>query len=144
MLEKEWFELLDTSNNSKHSWRAAVGFASALCSLRCRFLDQNKQTKVLSSYIMWKNDRMSLLANLQPTMSLFSPKMLYLPTQNRDVINGRSPRSQFWDLGGVFLFFYWCTTSKSYRFSTTTFLLKHWQPICKLKDVAMVLIFTLM
>ena len=41
MLEKEWFELMDTSSSSKHSWRAAVGFADALCSLRCRFPDQD-------------------------------------------------------------------------------------------------------
>jgi hypothetical protein len=27
VLEKEWYELLDTSSSSKHSWRAAVGFA---------------------------------------------------------------------------------------------------------------------
>ena len=45
MSEKEWFELLDTSSSSKHSWRAAVGFAGE--GAQCRFPDQNRQTKVL-------------------------------------------------------------------------------------------------
>ena len=32
VLEEDWFELVDTSSSSKHSWGAAVRFASALCS----------------------------------------------------------------------------------------------------------------
>ena len=40
MLERDWFELLDTSSSSKHSLQAVVGFAGecAQCSLRTKDL----------------------------------------------------------------------------------------------------------
>ena len=45
-------------------------------------------------YLVQKKSDVPSWPTYQPTMSLFSPTLLYLPTQNSDVINGRSQKSK--------------------------------------------------
>ena len=54
VLEKEQFELLDTSSSSKHSFRSIVEFAGEWA--QCMFPDQNCHTKVLC----WWDDNAGL------------------------------------------------------------------------------------